>query len=237
MITGKIHSFQSLGTVDGPGIRTVLFMQGCPLRCVCCHNPDTWDFSGGEEFTAGEITAKVMRYKSYFGKDGGITVSGGEPLMQAKFVTELFVKMHENGINTCLDTSGCVLDENVKELLSHTDLILLDYKYTNKEDYEKYTRLSKQKVDEFLEYTKEKNIKVVLRTVIIPGLNDTEETAKYLANLTKNNPNIIKTELLGFRKLCLEKYESMGIDFALKDTPEAPQETLDRLNGIIRNNI
>jgi pyruvate formate lyase activating enzyme len=138
MITGKIHSFQSLGTVDGPGIRTVLFMQGCPLRCVCCHNPDTWDFSGGEEFTADEITAKVMRYKSYFGKDGGITVSGGEPLMQAKFVTELFVKMHENGINTCLDTSGCVLNENVKELLSHTDLILLDYKYTNKEDYEKY---------------------------------------------------------------------------------------------------
>ena len=237
MIKGKIHSFQSLGTVDGPGIRAVVFMQGCPLRCACCHNPDTWDFKGGNEYSADEVAEKVLRYKSYFGKEGGITVSGGEPIMQAKFVTELFIKMHENSINTCLDTSGCVLNDEVKELLSHTDLVLLDYKYTNEEDYEKYTRLSKQKVDEFLEYTKEQNIKVILRTVIIPGLNDTEETAKYLAKLKNSYPNVIKNELLGFRKLCLEKYESMGIDFPLKDTPEASVETLDRLNTIIRDNI
>ena len=233
MIKGKIHSFQSLGTVDGPGIRTVVFMQGCPLRCICCHNPDTWDFSGGEEYTCDEITNKVLRYKSYFGKDGGITVSGGEPLMQAKFLTELFIKMHENGINTCLDTSGCLLNDDVKELLSHTDLVLLDYKYTNEQDYKKYTLQEKHTVDEFLEYTKSQDIRVVLRTVIIPGLNDTKETALYLANLKLSYPNITKTELLGFRKLCLEKYESMGIEFALKDTPEASCETLDMLNEIL----
>lgn len=236
MIKGRIHSFQSLGTVDGPGVRFVVFMQGCPLRCVCCHNPDTWDFSGGTEYTVDEVCEKILRFKGYFGKEGGVTVSGGEPLMQAEFVSLLFQKMHENGINTCLDTSGCILNDGVKDLLSHTDLILLDYKYTNNEDYEKYTRLSKQKVDEFLEYTERCNIKVILRTVIIPSLNDTEETALGIARLKNTHGNIIKTELLGFRKLCLEKYESLGLEFPLADTPEATKEKLSELEKIISEN-
>jgi len=235
MTKGRIHSFQSLGTVDGPGVRFVVFMQGCPLRCVCCHNPDTWDFSGGTQYTAQEISEKVLRYKSYFGKDGGITVSGGEPLMQSEFVTELFRLMHESNINTCLDTSGCVLSDSVKELLKHTDLVLLDYKYTNSADYEKYTRLSKSRVDEFLEYTYSRGIKVILRTVIIPSLNDNEETALELARLKNTYGNIIKTELLGFRKLCLEKYENLGLEFPLADTPEMTAEQLSQLEEIILN--
>ena len=107
-MTGRIHSFQSLGTVDGPGVRCVVFMQGCPLRCICCHNPDTWDFAGGEKADADELVKKILRFRNYFGTNGGVTVSGGEPLMQAEFVAELFTKLKSEGINTALDTSGCI---------------------------------------------------------------------------------------------------------------------------------
>ena len=130
-MTGRIHSIQSLAASDGPGLRFAVFMQGCPLRCGCCHNPDTWDFGGGKEYSAEEIVQKASRYKSYFGSKGGITVSGGEPLMQADFVREIFELSHKEGINTCLDTSGCVMNDDVKKLLIHTDRVLLDIKYTD----------------------------------------------------------------------------------------------------------
>ena len=132
-MTGRINSIQTLGTVDGPGVRFVLFMQGCPLRCAYCHNPDTWDFSGGSEASAAEIFEKVKRYKEYFGEDGGITVSGGEPTMQADFVYDLFSLCKQEGIHTVLDTSGCLWNEKVERLLSATDLCLLDYKLCNDE--------------------------------------------------------------------------------------------------------
>lgn len=236
MKVGKIHSFQSLGTVDGPGVRTVIFMQGCPLRCICCHNPDTWDFKGGQEYTVEEIRDKVLRYKSYFGTNGGVTVSGGEPLMQSEFVSELFDQLHREGIHTCIDTSGCVLDNKAKELLSKTDLVLLDYKYTNDVQYKEYTGISKSKIDAFLNYTKKENVPVILRTVIIPGLNDNDETALYISNLKNECSNIKKAELLPFRKLCLEKYVSMGKEFPLANTPEATKETIEHLEEIIKNN-
>ena len=127
----RLHSFQSLGTVDGPGVRAVLFLQGCPLRCVCCHNPDTWEISGGTEYTLPELVHKIRRCKAYFGKHGGVTASGGEPLLQAKALTELFKSLQAEGIHTALDTSGCILNDSVKELLSYTDLVMLDCKYTN----------------------------------------------------------------------------------------------------------
>ena len=139
-MTGRINSIQTLGTVDGPGVRFVLFMQGCPLRCAYCHNPDTWDFSGGNEVSADEIFQKVKRYREYFGKEGGITVSGGEPTMQADFVRELFELCKKEGIHSALDTSGCVWNDKVEKLLSVTDLCLLDYKMTNNEDYLHYTK-------------------------------------------------------------------------------------------------
>ena len=119
---GRIHSFQSLGTVDGPGVRFVVFFQGCNLRCKCCHNPDTWMMAEGTEYEAEEIVQKVLRFKEYFGKDGGITLSGGEPLLQAEFCTAFFKEAHKRGINTCLDTSGCVLNDSVKALLGECDL-------------------------------------------------------------------------------------------------------------------
>ena len=131
MAYGFVNSIQTLGTLDGPGVRFVVFMQGCPLKCGYCHNPETQELSGGKEYTADQIVASVLRYKEYFGENGGITVSGGEPLLWANFVEELFTLCKKDGINTCLDTSGSILNNAVKEMLTHTDRVLLDIKYTN----------------------------------------------------------------------------------------------------------
>ena len=227
---GKIHSFQSLGTVDGPGVRSVVFLQGCPLRCICCHNPDTWDFEAGDKKSVDELVEKVLRYTTYYGNNGGVTVSGGEPLMQSEFVTELFKKLKIYGVNTALDTSGCVLDENVKDLLHFTDLVLLDYKYTNEEDYLKYTKMEMHKVQMFLQYLERINKPTWIRYVVIPNLNDYESSIKKIFDLQEKYSCIEKIELLPFRKLCLEKYENMGIDFPLKDTPEAKQDFINKMS-------
>ena len=134
-VKGRIHSIQSLGTVDGPGVRFVVFLKGCNLRCKCCHNPDTWELSGSTEYSANEIVDKAKHYKEYFGKDGGITLSGGEPLLQSEFACEVFTLAKKEGINTCLDTSGSVINDTTEALLDVTDRILLDIKYTNEEQY------------------------------------------------------------------------------------------------------
>ena len=233
MIKGRVHSFQSLGTVDGPGVRFVVFLQGCPLRCKCCHNPDTWAFSGGTEYTPEEVVNKVLRYKDYFGKDGGITVSGGEPLMQSEFTCKVFRLCHENGINTCLDTSGCVLDDNVKELLSETDRVLLDIKYTNDEKYRENVGCEMKKVIEFLAFLNEKGIPVTIRQVIIPTVNDDTDNIKKLKDIISSFSVIDKTELLPFRKLCLSKYENMGIDFSFADIPECDKNTTEKLYSLL----
>jgi pyruvate formate lyase activating enzyme len=172
---GRVHSVQSLGALDGPGVRFVLFMQGCNLRCGCCHNPDTWNASEGTLMSAEDVLKKAVRYKEYFGKDGGITVSGGEPLLQADFVRRVFKLCHEEGINTCLDTSGSIMNDNVKALLRVTDRVLLDVKYTTDELYKEHVGCSLSTVLDFLGYLDEKNIPTTVRQVIIPTLNDTEE--------------------------------------------------------------
>ena len=143
-VVGRVHSIQSLGTVDGPGVRFVVFLQGCPLRCGCCHNPDTWDVTGGTQYTAREIVDKAERFKEYFGVNGGITLSGGEPLLQPAFVREVFSLCRERGIHTCLDTSGCILSDEVKEVLTLTDRVLLDIKYTDENSYVKYVVTSQK---------------------------------------------------------------------------------------------
>ena len=226
---GRIHSFQSLGTVDGPGVRAVVFMQGCPLRCACCHNPDTWDFGGGKIVSAEEIFRKIQRLRAYFGKDGGVTVSGGEPLLQADFVAELFRLCRADGISCALDTSGCVYNESVERLLSLTDLVLLDYKYTNDTDYKKYTGMSMQTAEDFLARLDALGKRVWIRQVIIPTLNDSEESVRRLYALSERYSCIEKTELLPFRKLCVEKYRALGIDFPLEKIPEASEELIERL--------
>lgn len=206
-------------------------MQGCPLRCVCCHNPDTWDMNGGREASVSELVEKIRRLKAYFGKDGGLTVSGGEPLMQAGFVKELFRACRAEGINCALDTSGCFMNQEVEELLELCDLVLLDYKYTSNEQYEKNVGCSIERVNAFLDRLQAMNKRVWLRQVIIPGLNDSEESVRRLYDIANHYNCVKKVELLPFRKLCIEKYNEMGIEFPLAHVPEAGSELMIRLQG------
>ncbi|MBQ3489990.1 MAG: pyruvate formate lyase-activating protein [Clostridia bacterium] len=230
---GRIHSFQSLGTVDGPGIRFVVFFQGCHLRCKCCHNPDTWAFSEGTEYTAEEILKRVLRFREYFGREGGITLSGGEPLLQAEFAHEIFTLCHQNGIHTCLDTSGSILTDAVKALLRETDRVLLDIKYTNDEQYRENVGCTLQAPLAFLDYLKQNNIPVTVRQVIIPTVNDTEENILELKKIISQYPNIDKTELLPFRKICQTKYDAMKIEFPFGHLPAGTKEKADALMKIL----
>lgn len=232
-MTGRIHSFQSLGTVDGPGVRFVVFLQGCPLRCGCCHNPDTWDAAGGKEYDVSDVLARILRCKEYFGKDGGVTVSGGEPLLQAEFVRELFSLCRENGINTCLDTSGCLLNEEVLSLLDVTDRVLLDIKYTDEDSYRRYAGCSLEKPLAFLDELQRRRIPVWLRQVTIPGKSDDRENILRLREIARSRSCVDKAELLPFRKICQMKYDRMEIPFPFGDIPEPTREKMAELNALL----
>ena len=231
--TGRVHSIQSMGTLDGPGVRFVVFLQGCPLRCGCCHNPDTWDTDGGTEYTAEELIKKAIRFKEYFGEDGGITVSGGEPLMQADFVCELFALCHKYGINTCLDTSGCILNEKTKELLKITDRVLLDIKYTSDELYRENVGCSINAPLSFLDYLCKSNIPTTFRQVIIPTKNDDKENILALKRIADSHKNVDKIELLPFRKICQVKYDKMGLAFRFGNIPEPTREKMSELENLL----
>ena len=233
-MTGRIHSFQSLGTADGPGVRAVVFMQGCPLRCACCHNPDTWDFNGGKEATPEEIFLKIKRLKNYFGESGGVTVSGGGPLMQPEFIKELFTLCKTDGITTAIDTSGCVLNNDIKDVLKLTDTVLLDYKYITDELYKTKVGCEKTKVDEFLEYLNSQNIDTWIRQVIIKDLNNNESSVSKLKELKGKFSCIKKIELLPFKKLCIEKYEKLNIQFPLEETPETTKQEIEELSEYLK---
>lgn len=228
-MTGRIHSVQSLGAVDGPGLRYVIFMQGCPLRCAYCHNPDTWAFDGGEEVEVDEMVSKILRYHNYMGKEGGVTVSGGEPLSQAAFVEELFRKLHQNGIHTALDTSGIGELRAAQNVLRHTDLVLADLKFLSKVEYAKYCRADYDVVERFLVLTAQMNVPLWIRHVVVPGLNDTLPRLRAVKFRAERLPNLKKIEWLPFHKLGLEKYQRLGIPLPLADTPEMEQQKLDAL--------
>ena len=234
-LTGRIHSIQSLGTVDGPGVRFVAFLQGCPLRCACCHNPDTWDTSGGTEYAPEDLIRKAVRFKEYFGRDGGVTLSGGEPLLQPAFVREFFRLCHEEGINTCLDTSGCVLDDSVMEALAHTDRVLLDIKYESEEKYRAHVGCGIKTPLAFLDYLNERAVATTLRQVTIPGLSDGESSVLFLKGLAQTHPCVDKIELLPFRKICQTKYDQMGIPFPLAHLPSPTGEQMTALNALLKD--
>ena len=231
---GQVHSIQSLGTVDGPGFRFVVFLQGCNLRCKCCHNPDTWEMLADKQFTAEEIVEKAVKYREYFGEKGGITLSGGEPILQADFCYEIFKICHENGINTCLDTSGSILNDNVKKLLTETDRVLLDIKYTNNNDYIENVGCSLEKPLEFLAYLNENKIPTTIRQVIIPTINDGEENIKKLNEIVEKYTCIDKVELLPFKKICQTKYDSMKIEFPFAHLHTPTKETMTKLNKLLK---
>lgn len=233
MIKGRVHSIQSLGTVDGPGVRFAVFLQGCNLRCKCCHNPDTWGIKGGTEYTAEEIVNKALRYKAYFGKEGGITLTGGEPLLQSEFAAEVFSLCRKNGINTCLDTSGSLYSQNTEKLLKVTDRVLLDIKYTNNVLYRENVGCDMERVLRFLGVLQEMSIPVTVRQVIIPTVNDTEENIEELKKITGKFSVVDKTELLPFRKICQVKYDNMGLTFPFGHLPECSPATIDRLKALL----
>lgn len=232
-MTGNISSLQSFATLDGPGIRYAVFLQGCPLRCACCHNPETWELCKKKEYTAEELVKRVERYKEYFGKTGGITVSGGEPLLQTEFVTEVFELCKNRGINTCLDTSGCIINNNTERLLKLTDFCLLDIKYATDEMYRKYVGCSIEKPLEFLKLLEKCGTDTTIRRVIIEGINDTASDMAQLRELAQKYKCVKNTELLPFRKLCAEKYTSAGIPFLFADLPETTEEKIEQLTQLL----
>ena len=228
-MTGRVHSIQSLGAVDGPGVRYVVFLQGCPLRCAYCHNPDTWDFAGGTEKEAADLVKEIGRFKPYFGTKGGVTVSGGEPLQQPAFVEELFSLLHKEGIHTALDTSGVGNLEAARRVLEHTDLILGDLKFATPEEYKTHCKADMEKPLAFYRLAEERGIPLWVRHVVVPGLNDSLEDMGKIQALAKSFSNLEKIEWLPFHNLCLEKYQSMGIPFPLAGTDNMDEEALQRL--------
>lgn len=233
-MTGYIHSLESMGAVDGPGLRFVIFMAGCSLRCSYCHNPDTWDMKNSEEYTPEQLLLKVLRYKPYFKENGGVTVSGGEPLLQAEFVAELFKLLHENGIKTALDTSGTVTGEHVKAVLENTDLVMCDIKFPTQQLYERHCGGSFDTVMEFLSLAEKANADLWVRHVVIPSITDSKESIKQISDIAKSFSNHKKTQLLPFKKLCEFKYKELGIEFPFKNIPECDEETIKKLSEFCR---
>lgn len=232
MIKGRIHSFQSMGAVDGPGLRYVVFLQGCPLRCAYCHNPDTWDIAGeSTEYSPQEVLGNIQRYRSYFGRKGGVTVSGGEPLMQPEFTAGLFRLAQEEGIHTALDTS-CALPEAAPPVLEHTNLILADVKFLSEIDYQEYCGGSFDAVVTFLNQAAGRRIPVWIRHVVVPGITDGEAHIRELCRFASGYPNVERIDLLPFSKLCEEKYQNMGIPFPLAEVPAMDRNQLAVLEGI-----
>lgn len=226
---GRIHSIQSLGAVDGPGLRCVIFMQGCPLRCVYCHNPDTWVYGGGEQMDVQTLLQKALRFRPYFKNGGGVTVSGGEPLVQAAFVAEFFEELQREGIHTALDTSCALYNADVERLLQHTDLLLADLKFTTEKAYEQYSRGSLQTVERFLRKAEELNIPLWIRHVVVPGLNDNVEDLRKIKEMAESYKNLKKIEWLPFHNMCIDKYQKLDIPFPLSDTPAMSKAQLNEL--------
>lgn len=229
---GKIHSFQSLGAVDGPGLRYVVFMQGCSLRCAYCHNPDTWS-TDGKEYSVDEVFERIRRCKPYFEGNGGVTVSGGEPLLQWEFVSELFQRLQKAGIHTALDTAGIGDLDGAREVLRHTNLVLCDLKFTNEADYLQYCKGNMKTVSEFLKATEELNVPLWIRHVVVPQLTDDDAHILKVASLSEQFSNLQKIQLLPFKKMCMSKYDALGIHFPLSEYDECTDATIKKLYKLI----
>lgn len=228
MSTCNIHSIESLAARDGDGVRCAVFFCGCPLRCVYCHNPDTWHQSGNE-MSAEKLANKLVRYKPYFKTDGGVTFSGGEPLLHASYINEVASILKEKDVNYMLDTSGCVdLTDDVKTALTNAQGILLDLKFYNAEKFEKYCKGDFDKLLTFIGYCKEINVRITLRTVIVPGINDSEEEIEKYAEFAKRiAPE--KYELLPFHTMGFFKYKELGIENPLEHLKALSPERKDEL--------
>lgn len=243
MMTGYVHSIDSFGTVDGPGIRYVVFLQGCPLRCLYCHNPDTWEVGQGTPMTAEEIIASYNKNRAFYSK-GGITVTGGEPLLQLPFLVELFSMAKAQNIHTCLDTSGVTFKgddpsylEKLDCLLANTDLVLLDIKHTDADEHRKLTGRDNRRVLRFAKYLEEKKTDVWIRHVVIPGYTDGEEGLKALGHLIAGLSNVKALDILPYHTLGVSKYQELGLSYPLDGVEALPKESAQKAKQIVLNAI
>lgn len=234
---GNVHSFESFGTVDGPGVRFVVFMQGCPMRCQYCHNPDTWATDAGTKYTAEEAAKKALKYKSYIQSGGGVTVTGGEPLWQIGFVTEFFKIMKENGVHTALDTSGITFNseapERYEQLLKYTDLVLLDIKHIDDEQHKKLTGCSNKNVLEFAKFVSEHGVDMWIRHVLVEGITDNDEYLVSLSEFIKTLKTVKKIEVLPYHTMGVAKYEKLGIPYPLQGVKPTDQKRVNHAKTIL----
>ncbi len=239
MIKGNIHSTESFGSVDGPGVRFLVFLQGCPLRCRYCHNPDTWKFGQGQEMYVDELLDRAERYRSYWGGKGGITVSGGEPLMQIDFLTELFAEAHRRGINTCIDTSAQPFNrssawfEKFERLMDVTDTVLLDIKHIRPDEHKSLTGHDNANILDCARYLSEIGKPVWIRHVLVPGITDDDGCLSELADFLRGLDNIERIDVLPYHSLGTFKYEKLGIEYLLKDTSAPAAERVENAERIL----
>ena len=236
-ILGKIHSIETLGAVDGPGIRFVIFMQGCPMRCQYCHNPDTWDMHAGKDYSVEQLLEQIRKYKHYFGNDGGVTVSGGEPLLQIDFIIKLFKILNAENIHTCIDTSGILFNpentEKFEQLLKYTNLVLLDIKHINSAKHKSITGFGNENILQFAQYLNRKNIPVWIRYVLVPTLTDNTQSLMELKSFLNTLNNVEKIEVLPYHSLGAPKYEKLGIDYSLKHISPPNKQQINIANKIL----
>lgn len=240
---GHIHSTESFGAADGPGVRFIVFMQCCHMRCRYCHNPDTWKMDGGDEVTADEILKRALRFKPYWGKDGGITISGGEPLLQIDFVIELFKKAKELGINTCIDTAGNPFTKEepffskFEELMKYTDLLLLDLKEINPTRHKDLTGFDNSNIIEMAKYLSEINKPVWIRHVLVPEHSDFDEDLDALGDFIDTLSNVDRVEILPYHTLGKFKWENLGIPYTLESISPPSAERIENAKQRIHAGI
>lgn len=236
---GYIHQLESFGSVDGPGVRFIIFFAGCPLRCKYCHNPDTWDMMKGKQYTADELLDEAITCREYWGTKGGITVSGGEPLAQIDFLLELFTNAKERGINTCIDTAGGPFTregewfEKFKQLMNVTDVLLMDIKHINEEEHIKLTGHTGKNIIEMFRYLDEINKPVWIRHVLVPGITDNDEYLIQTRDFIRTLGNVQRVEVLPYHGLGAMKYKDLGIDYVLKDTNSPTAERVQNAREIL----
>ncbi|MDO5774323.1 MAG: pyruvate formate-lyase-activating protein [Spirochaetales bacterium] len=236
---GYIHQLESFGSVDGPGVRFIIFFSGCPLRCKYCHNPDTWDMTKGKLYTADELLNEALSCKAYWGAKGGITVSGGEPLMQLDFLLELFTKAKEKGVNTCIDTAGGPFTkegewfEKFKKLMEATDTLLMDIKHIDEEEHIKLTGRTGKNIIEMFRYLDEIKKPIWIRHVLVPGITDNDEYLLHTRDFIRTLSNVQRVEILPYHGLGAMKYKDLGIDYVLKDTESPSAERVANARKIL----
>lgn len=237
--TGYVHSLESFGSVDGPGVRYVIFLSGCAMRCQFCHNPDTWKMGEGQEYTADELLKKALRYKSYWGDKGGITVSGGEPLLQIDFLTELFRKAKEAGVSTALDTSGNPYTAQEpwhskwQELMKYTDLVLLDLKQIDEGEHVELTGHTNANILEMAKELSRMNKPVWIRHVLVPGGSDQDIYLERLSEFIQTLSNVERVEVLPYHTLGKFKWEKLGLDYPLEGVNPPTKERIDHARKVL----